>query len=187
MATPEIIARLRRATADAHARLDAALDLPARLADAAERRRLVARFLSLHESAEPALAPWAAARPDLQAATGPRAALIRADLAALGGDPAPAPPPPPPVTTLGRALGWHYVLEGSALGGRVIQREMARRGADLRGLDFLSPYGDQTAARWRGFVELLDRLHRDGAADGDEIVAGGVEGFAHARRVLCGA
>lgn len=186
MVTPEIIARLRRATAEAHARLDTALDLPARLADATERRRVVARFLSLHESAEPALAPWSAARPELAAATGSRAALIRADLAALGGAPTPAPPAPP-VDTLGRALGWHYVLEGSALGGKVIQREMARRGADLRGLGFLSPYGARTGERWRGFVDLLDRLHADGSADGDEIVAGGVEGFAHARRVLCGA
>ena len=186
MATPEIIAKLRRATAEAHARLEAALDLPARLVDADERRRLVSRFLSLHESAEARLEPWSRARPELEAATRPPAPLIRADLALLGGAPQPAPLAPA-VDSLGRALGWHYVLEGSALGGRVIEREMARRGLDPRGLSFLNPYGEQTGVRWRGLVDLIEDLHRHGAAAADDVVAGGVEGFAHAERVLCGA
>ena len=185
MAPPEIIVKLRRATAESHIRLETSLDLPARLADAGERRRIVAGFLSLHESAEARLEPWSRAHADLEAATQPRAPLIRADLASLGGSPE-LHPPAPRIDSLGRALGWHYVLEGSALGGKVIRREMARRGADAKGLTFLDPYGEQTGARWRGFIALIDRLHRSGAADGDEIVAGAVDGFEHAALVLEG-
>lgn len=185
MATPEIIVRLRQATAEAHARLESTLDLVARLTVADERRLLAARFLMLHESAETKLAPWSRARPELGIVTRSRAPLIRADLAALGGS-GTAPAAAPEIGSLGRALGWHYVLEGSTLGGKTIHRELARRGVDARGLGFLNPYGDQAGSRWRAFVEVLDRLHREGAADGDEIVSGGVDGFDHAAHVLCG-
>lgn len=186
MATPEIIARLRRATAEAHTRLETSLDIVARLAAPGERRALAARFLALHESAEERLAPWTRARPELGAVTRPRAGLIRADLAVLGGADLAPSSASPEIGSLGRALGWLYVLEGSTLGGKTIHRELARRGLGVEGLGFLNPYGEQVGPRWRGFVEVLDRLHREGAADGDEIVAGGVDGFDHAARVLCG-
>ncbi|NJC40561.1 heme oxygenase [Brevundimonas alba] len=187
MATPEIIARLRAATGAAHARLEAALDLVERVADAGERRRLVAGFLALHEGAEARLAPWLAPHAGLEPGTRLRASLIRADLALLGGAVETDAPQAPEVGSLGRALGWLYVLEGSTLGGRTIHRALETRGLDARGLGFLNPYGEAAGARWRAFVAELDRLHRTGEADRDEIVAGGVDGFEHASKVLCGA
>ena len=187
MATPGIIVRLREATGAAHARLEAALDIETRLADAGERRRLVARFLALHEGAEARLAPWLADLAELEPETRMRAPLIRADLALLGGTAQTRAPAAPEIGSPGRALGWLYVLEGSTLGGRAIHRALERRGVDTRGLGFLNPYGEAGGARWRAFVAVLDRRRREGTADGDEIVAGGVDGFDHAARVLCGA
>lgn len=186
MATPEIVARLRAATGPAHARLEAALGLVERVADPAERRRLVARFLALHEGAEARLAPWLAGQAGLEPDSRMRASLIRADLALLGGAAETRAPPAPEIGSLGQALGWLYVLEGSTLGGKTIHRALETRRLDARGLSFLNPYGEAAGERWRAFVAELDRLHRNGATDGDEVVAGGVEGFEHAHRVLCG-
>lgn len=186
MATPEIITRLRAATGAAHARLETALDLVERVADPGERRRLVARFLALHEGAEARLAPWLARQAELEPETRMRARLIRADLKLLGGGDESPGPQAPEIGSLGRALGWLYVLEGSTLGGRTIHRALETRGLDARGLTFLNPYGEAAGERWRAFVAVLDRLHREGQAGADEIVAGGVDGFDHAFRVLCG-
>ena len=193
MATPEIITRLRDATGAAHARLEASLDILTQVADRAERVRLVSRFLALHLQTEAKLAPWlpqmAGLEAGLEAGSRMRAGLIRADLALLGGREQAASPGPagPGIGSLGRALGRMYVLEGSTLGGRTIHRALAKAGQDARGLGFLDPYGERTGERWRSFVAALDQLHRDGRADGDEIVTGGVEGFEHAARVLGGA
>ena len=189
MATPEIITRLRDATGAAHARLEASLDILTLVVDRAERVRLVGRFLALHLQTEAKLAPWLPQMAGLEAASRMRAGLIRADLALLGGREQAASPGPagPGIGSLGRALGRMYVLEGSTLGGRTIHRALAKAGQDARGLGFLDPYGERTGERWRSFVAALDRLHRDGRADGDEIVTGGVEGFEHAARVLGGA
>lgn len=186
MATPEIIARLRDATGTAHARLEAALDLVERVADPGDRRWLVARFLALHDGAEARLAPWLAGHPGLELETRTRSSSIRADLALLGGALETGAPPAPGIGSLGQALGWLYVLEGSTLGGKTIHRALETRRLDARGLGFLNPYGAAAGERWRTFVAELDRLHRTGVADGDAIVGGGVEAFEYAHRVLCG-
>jgi heme oxygenase (biliverdin-IX-beta and delta-forming) len=61
------------------------------------------------------------------------------------------------IHTRAEALGALYVLEGSSLGGRVILKELKRRGASLAGLGFLDPYGADTGKRWRSFLIILER------------------------------
>lgn len=81
-------------------------------------------------------------------------------------------------------MGWVYVAEGSMLGGRIIRRRLAAEGRDLDGLGFLDPYGEETGARWRAFMDLLDRACANGHATIDQVVKGGVDGFAFAHRTL---
>lgn len=81
-------------------------------------------------------------------------------------------------------MGWVYVAEGSMLGGRIIRRRLTAEGRDLDGLDFLDPYGEETGARWRAFMDLLDRACVSGLATIDQVVKGGVDGFAFAHRTL---
>ena len=104
-------------------------------------------------------------------------------LRALGQQPPAADPATRP-TDLSAALGWLYVAEGSALGGRVMRKAMIRDGIDLTGLDFLDPHGDETGPRWLRFLALLDAAVSDGSADLDAVVQTAVEAFDRARAAL---
>lgn len=97
----------------------------------------------------------------------------------------PAAPGLPSPTLAGRAeaLGFHYVMTGSALGGRVILRELERDGVDTIGLDFLDPHGPRTGEVWRRLLNVLERelTEADTLA---QAVAGARKGFAYARACL---
>jgi heme oxygenase (biliverdin-IX-beta and delta-forming) len=177
--------RLREATRADHARLEARLDLPARLASAGQRRAVVEAFYDLHSGLEAAISPWLAdvAGLDFQARRrGPR---LEADLRALGCRPRPAGPAPQ-VNGQAYAFGLLYVLEGSTLGGRIVRKAVQAGGGDLSGLSFLDPYGDRLGERWRSFLAVLGH-HVSSGAEGEAAAAGAVEGFRHAERRLCGA
>lgn len=177
--------RLRAATRDAHRHLEDELDSIEQLASIEGRRRLAPRYLSLQLYADALLERWPVEGSGSDAPDRRRADRIRADLRALGVAPT-APPEPPPVSTAAQALGFLYVVEGSTLGGRLILREIAARGADLTGLAFLDPYGARTGAAWRGFLDLLDREVGTAPDRLAEAEQGAIAGFAYARACLCG-
>lgn len=78
-----------------------------------------------------------------------RASLLLADLADLGGD-APSPViPAPAMHTREEILGALYVLEGSRLGGIMLERRVPA-GLPRRFL------GGSDSARWRSLVALID-------------------------------
>lgn len=178
----ELRARLRDATASAHQRLEAALDL---LAEPCERRRfvdLLQRFRGFHAAWEPALAQALPADADLLAARR-KLALIDADLTALGlpREVIEALPRPGFAATLCRtpaaALGSLYVLEGSTLGGKFISRRLREVAADWlppAGLRYFDPYADESGPRWR---ETLARLEATPPADWPAVEAGAVRTF----------
>jgi heme oxygenase len=92
-----------------------------------------------------------------------RGHLLAADLAALGmAQREIAALPRCPLTDLNdrmHALGSLYVMEGSSLGGRVIQCNVERcLGAAVRGCgSYFMGYGDQTGPMWQSFLARLDR------------------------------
>lgn len=185
MAQSEIITALREATTEAHNRLEADIDLFGRVSEPDSRRDMVARFHRLHASVEPAVQGWLADLRDLDFEQRKRSGEVRRDLTDLGGLPL-AATALPPVGSLGEALGWWYVLEGSSLGGRVIHRTLLGEGKDLLGLSFLLPYGSATGDWWRRFVEVLDEADRRDPSARSGILTGGVAGFRYAHEVLCG-
>ena len=185
MAQPEIITALRAATTEAHNQLEADIDLFGRVSTPDSRVDLVARFHRLHASVEPAAEGWLANVPDLDFEQRKRSAEVAGDLKELGGQSTPVTAVPP-FESLGEALGWWYVLEGSSLGGRVIHRTLLAQGKDLRGLSFLLPYGSATGEWWRRFVEILDEADRRNPSVRSDILTGGVAGFRYAHEVLCG-
>lgn len=176
----EFVRRLRGATQSAHADLERRLNLLEQAASLPGRRRLVQDFHALHEAAERTLGPWLADVPDLEFGARNRLSRLRADLAVLGVA-APAPlDEAPPADCTASALGAFYVLEGSTLGGRVLRRSLE----DVEGLSFLDPYGEQTGARWRAVLAVLDRESRMAGA-ADIIVAAAVATFGWVAEVLC--
>ena len=150
-------------TAAAHARLESTIDLD-RLSN---HRDYYCRTLG-------ALAAFQAGwRPRLLAALTPgdrdwfierdRWPMLRADLACLGlpepaADPAAADPDVPALDSCAAAWGSLYVIEGSALGGRVIVRRLAAAGLDRgRGAAWFDGWGERTAERWKDFRGRLER------------------------------
>jgi heme oxygenase (biliverdin-IX-beta and delta-forming) len=173
---PPVLAALRAATAEVHTALEAEAGIEPGLRSPDARVVIMRRLLALHDRAEAAVAPWR----DAIAAEGyspePRAPLIRSGLEELGrGD---VPPALHPVaSTLGEALGWLYVAEGSMLGGRVMRKAMIADGIGLNGLGFLDPYRDETGIRWHAFVQAMESACASGRAHQGDVVRGGREAF----------
>lgn len=178
--------RLRLATAATHARLEARLDIVAALAAPDRRAPLLKRLWGLHHGAEIALAPLLGRIPGLDYRARSKVALLAADIVAITGAP---PGNADPVCSFAipseaSGLGLAYVLEGSALGGVVIHREMLARGAAPEGLSFFNPYGDRTGLRWREFLAVIEREASDDEAAA-RIVEGAEDGFGRVEAWLC--
>lgn len=179
----DVVARLRAETAACHQRLEARSAVLERAASPDRRGGLVLAFHRLHSAADAGLAPLLAGSPGLDYRRRRRLPLLRADLASLRVRPGPRPAPPSP-TCQAEAMGMLYVLEGSTLGAQVIRRDLARAGADFRGLSFLDPYGAETGAMWRSFLAVLTRTAGEQADGAAAAVRGGLAGFALAERLL---
>ena len=100
-----------------------------------------------------------------------KVSLLSADLAALQLAPLTAPcvVPAGVVTSAANALGAMYVLEGSTLGGRIIERQCAvpLGMSPAHGGAFYHGYGARTGALWQAFgvaLELHDTNARERAA-----------------------
>lgn len=130
-----VLKRLRDATGPLHARLDVGVRAIDRLCSGAQRGRLVANYHRFYTEVEAGIGRWL---PDA-----PRR-FASEDVEGLA------------LASRGEALGALYVLEGSSLGGRMILRAVAARGAETGDLAFLDPYGARTGERWREFLQDLE-------------------------------
>jgi heme oxygenase len=174
-ATGDVLRMLRTATAIEHEDVERTLDL---LDPALSRSRLIEVLTRLHGfwlAAEAGVEEWAVRCPaDADAVAWPRrrrAGLFAADLHLLGAGPATATPGLPGLGDTDAALGRLYVLEGSSLGGRFIDRHLSGlpqfAGVRLRSF---SPYGAETGAMWHAFRRTTrDRVAAGG--DPDTMVA----------------
>jgi heme oxygenase (biliverdin-IX-beta and delta-forming) len=174
------ISALRQSTGELHQALEDGAAIEPRLKDLATRPAVVAAFHAFHAEVEEALKPWLIALTANGWAPSARTRAIARDLGRLAAEPLPVTVAPTPLS-LGEALGWAYVAEGSTLGGRVILKGFASEKIDLRGLGFLDPFGATTGDRWRAFVELLESAVADGRARLEDVVRGANAAFAHAR------
>jgi heme oxygenase (biliverdin-IX-beta and delta-forming) len=175
---PSTHARLRRATGFVHQRLEERLDAVEQFVDPQRRNELIARFAGLHRSAETVLATHLkhVAGLDFEARCRARH-FVR-----VPGQLAPFPAP----RSTAEALGMLYVLEGSTLGGHVILRHLAARGVDITELSFLNPYGKESGAQWRRFLNVLERETAESELRTEEACGGAIRAFEHVEAVLCG-
>lgn len=176
--------RLRDVTRTSHERLERDARVVARARAPADRTALVQAFHRLHAEAEAALAPWLTDVEGLEFERRQRTPVLDRDLADLGARAAPARPARISVGGVNESLGVLYVLEGSTLGGRFIEKALEGSGEGLAGLGFLNPYGARTGERWRAFLSVLDARART-AADEAQMAAGALAGFAFAEQCLC--
>jgi heme oxygenase len=184
---PDIMVRLRAATAEAHAHLERDLDL---LSPPLSRSRFLAllqRFWGFHVVWEPAVCRHA----ELAELMTPRLRtdLLRRDLLALG---LPAQeidhlPRSAAAAGLARslegALGSLYVLEGSTLGGRLITKALRRCDwLPSGGLTYFDPHGEETGPLWLQFQRRLRAMPPPHSHTAVETAA--VETFDLLRRLL---
>ena len=166
MTVGPLLARLRRATAPLHDRLDTTLRVVERLSSPERRAALIEAYGRLHDAGDGAMRPWLQAVPNLDYSDR-RVPGAGSPFAALQSE--------------AEALGALYVLEGATLGGRIILRELAARGVRLDDLQFLDPYGDRAGERWRSFVQILEQR---GAADPEGVERGAILAFDFAEACL---
>ena len=144
--------RLRDATAEAHARLDACVG--AALAHTDGYAAFLRGMQCFVGTAAQALDDQGLRRD---------AATLSADLADL--DSVPLPVQPVAAVDAVRATGWRYVLAGSSLGARVLLPRASRLGFDAEfGARYLALQAGSPA--WRAFLESLDADTPHTAADG---------------------
>lgn len=63
----------------------------------------------------------------------------------------------PPLTSVPKALGSLYVLEGSTLGGQVIRKHLQQSlGLDDSVMAYYGVYGRDTSAHWKAFGQFLE-------------------------------
>lgn len=169
--------RLRDETATLHEALDRGLDVVDRLSDAARRDRLVAAYAAFYLGADAALSDMLRDVEGLDYGSRGHARFFEAAV------PSGFPDFPKPKSRA-EAMGMLYVVEGSSLGGRMIARELAKKGVSDQNLAFLDPYGDAVGSRWRSFLLVLDREIGKSPTFLDDLAEGAVRAFVHARSVL---
>lgn len=151
--------RLRLATRAAHQVVEE-LPLMARLFATDflldELANLLGRLAPVHRALEEVLADCEEA-----AAIGyrPRTPLLEADLVLLGGTEEPPPSRQPVYDGSAARLGALYVIEGSVLGGQVIQRQLAAHFGPNIGasISYYRPYGPDVSAQWQRFRQVLNQ------------------------------
>ena len=161
---PNTLDVLRSQTRSLHVQLEARFDLQQALSSRAEYRKLLELYVGLYRpfertiSSQPSevqtLIGWPASR---------RVPLIELDLRALGVQESELATIPectslPALGDLDALFGAMYVIEGSALGGQIIYRQVE---ADLHldhlnGAAFFFGEGPNTGAAWKGFTVLLE-------------------------------
>lgn len=177
---------LRACTRAHHERIERALDLPAAVGTQQGYVRLLCGFYGFYAPHEACLHRHrqSLAAVDVQLSSRVKAPKLRASLQACGlkEDELAALPlcgDLPRLSTWRHALGSLYVLEGSTLGGQIIARTLRMKlqlQADSPQLQFLLPYGTQSGAMWRSFVNALDSINLMPSEE-REVVEGATQTF----------
>ncbi len=183
MSIPSLRHRLRESTDQAHRQLEAGVESEGLLASAAGYARFLCGWYQLQGAVERALDAAGAARliPDWPERR--RLPLLEADLRALGVGVPSEVPVALQLRSDGAMLGAAYVVEGAALGARVVQPGIEALGPPVsNSVRFLKGAGELSGRQWRTFVRILDA--RSDSVDHDDAVEAARQVFALADTVL---
>lgn len=175
----DVLRDLRERTRASHTALEQALDLVSDDVRAVDLRRALEGLLGVWRPLEAALDRWHAEHRLVDWPARRRSDRIAGDLAALGVDASSVPdcPDAPRPTSTAEALGCLYVLDGSALGGRVVNRHLrAMPSVPPEALTFFAD--DPRAGRlWQETRRTLD-AHLVDAGDRETALASAEATFA---------
>jgi len=158
--SPELHARLRQATRQAHHVLDHHPLLAPLVRPGLTRLQYghaLAALHAVHEQVEAGILAFLARRPGLfDFESRRKLAALESDLTALGRAPLPAGTAFPVPDSLGALIGVLYVIEGSTLGGQVIARTLHQSSDGNLPVAFFTYYGDQVLPRWQAFLAFAE-------------------------------
>lgn len=160
-ASPALLA-LRERTHELHVALEARLALARPAADRADYARYVAAMWGWLSPLEPAL--WRGKHWPAELEPAERACKSRWLVEDLDAARADGFLPSEPVSCVQQVdfedaasrFGWAYVIEGSMLGGQLLQRQLGARLTPWP-MRYLHGYGERTARRWNDFLAALAR------------------------------
>ena len=179
-----LLTALREATATEHRAVEALMPPAWDTIDRQTYARHLATLAGFHVPLEDRLYAthdWAAlGLPEAGARR--RAELLDNDLRALGVDPDGVRRcrDLPDVALEARALGTLYVLEGSALGGQILARQVRQALGDGAPSAFFDAGGADVSARWRSFCGFAESR----AARGSDAIAPAVDAAVETFRAL---
>ena len=162
-------AKLRDATRALHDDLEANADVLARLRSPAERQQMIESYLAMLGQAAVILDAWLSTPADRSRAGQPARTDAEAPVLADGME----------------VLGFDYVMKGSALGGRIMLRELEREGVSTDGLGFLDPFGARTGEVWRETLGRLEGVLADEPDAFQQVISGARKAYGFARAHLC--
>lgn len=157
-----IMTKLKEATRDQHENLENTVDIMGEVFSLENYRLLLTKFYRFYAAIEPRVA-----ENDLDGAgfdfdARRKTPLLEKDLEALGiledvRAQVPLWNGLPDVSSLPRAFGSIYVMEGATLGGQVITRHLKQDFGltPENGAAFFSSYGDKVGPMWKSFKETL--------------------------------
>ncbi|TLD68336.1 biliverdin-producing heme oxygenase [Phragmitibacter flavus] len=186
-----LLPRLRRETAQAHARLEATVLIEDCIKDLDCYRELLKQFLGYYQPLETALEnvsgweDW-----DIDLSQRRKAPWIQHDLSALGLSPEeirhlPRCPPSllPETRSLAQAFGCAYVLEGSTLGGRHISVMLDGSPVPPGARRFFLSHGAQVLPMWKAFCSAMENFNLNAStSQTDELIGAANQTFAHLQR-----
>jgi heme oxygenase len=172
---------LRETTRHLHRQLEASIDLASAFRSRQSYATLLLSYLGIYMAFEETLSPFRSALSQSGWHYHSRVEPLQNDLYALGflaetlaasGRTTTSVP----LHTFDHALGALYVIEGSALGGQILYRQIRESlGLDVRtGASFFYGEGAQTGTSWKRFTLVLDQY----VADSDEAAETACQMFA---------
>ena len=182
-----ILQKLKESTRAQHEEVEGTVDVMSKLFSLDDYKRMIGRFRSFYAGYEPAL-PYA----ELKAAgldydRRRKLPSLDADVKALGIEDIDAYTDLPDVSSLPRAFGSIYVIEGSTLGGQVISRHLKEHLGltPENGGAFFASYGSQVGPMWKQFGEAVTAFAGDGEND-EQIIDAAKQTFDSINRCMAG-
>ena len=180
-----ILQKLKESTRQQHDDVEGAVDVMSKLFSLDDYKRMIAKFRSFYSAYEPTL-PYV----ELKAAgfdydERRKLPSLDADAKILGLEDIDTFNELPDVSSLSKAFGSIYVIEGSTLGGQVISRHLKEHLGltPENGGSFFASYGPQVGPMWKQFGAAVTAFAADGAND-EEIVEAAKQTFDSINRCM---
>lgn len=162
-----------------HEEVEAAVDVMNQMFDLDDYKRLLERFWGYYAAFEPELPIEEMKAAGFDYSERVKLPLIEADAKVLGLVREDHGLELPDISTVAKAFGSLYVIEGSTLGGQVISRHLQQHLGitSENGGAFYAGYGHETGPMWKAFGESLTRFAEEKDVD-DEIIEAAKATFA---------